>query len=61
MNVERPSSASSDVAHLVVASNNIPQGLWKMLLVREEERRNHRIREGRTMVIESGNQASRDA
>lgn len=43
--VERPSSASNDVAHLVVASSNIPQGLWKRLLVREEERRNHQIRE----------------
>jgi hypothetical protein len=27
MNIERPSSASNDVAHLVVASSNIPQGL----------------------------------
>jgi ankyrin repeat protein len=47
--VERPSSASNDVAHLVVARSNIPQGLWKRLLVREEERRNNRIRERQAM------------
>ena len=47
--VERPSSAISDVAHLVVASSDIPRALWKRLLVREEERRNHRIRERQAM------------
>jgi hypothetical protein len=61
MNVERLSSASNDVAHLVVASSNIPQGLWKRLPVREEGRRNHRIRERQAMAIESGNQTSRGA
>lgn len=61
MNVEKLSSASNDVAHLVVASSNIPLGLWKRLLVREEGRRNHRIRERQTMVIECENQTSRGA
>jgi hypothetical protein len=42
--VERPSSTSNDVAHLVVATSKISQGLWKRLLLRNEER-NHRIRE----------------
>ncbi|KIW63761.1 hypothetical protein PV04_08739 [Phialophora macrospora] len=35
--VEKPSSASNDVAHLVVTSSNIPRGLWKRLLVKEED------------------------
>lgn len=43
--VERPNSVSNNVAHLVVATSNIPKGLWKRLLLKEEERRNHRIRE----------------
>ena len=47
--VERPSSASSDVAHLVVTSSVIPRLLWKRLLLKEEERRNHRIRERQAM------------
>ena len=47
--VERPSPESNDVAHLVVASSIIPQGKWKRLLLREEEKRNHRIRERQAM------------
>ena len=43
--VERPPSASNDVAHLVVMTSNIPQGLWKRLLLKGEEKRNHWIRE----------------
>ena len=43
--VERQCSASNDVAHLVVMPSNIPQGLWKRLLSRGEEKRNHWIRE----------------
>ena len=43
--VERPCSAGSDVTHLVVAVSSIPQGLWKRLLLRGEEKRNCRIRE----------------
>ena len=43
--VERPCSASNDVAHLLVMTSNIPQGLWKRLLLRGEEKRNHWIRE----------------
>ncbi|KAL9098636.1 MAG: hypothetical protein Q9163_005743 [Psora crenata] len=43
--VERPCSASNDVTHLVVAVSSIPQGLWKRLLLRGEEKSNHRIRE----------------
>ncbi|OQU97801.1 hypothetical protein CLAIMM_03686 [Cladophialophora immunda] len=43
--VEKPRSASNDVAHLVVTSSNIPRARWKRLLVREKERGNCRIRE----------------
>ena len=43
--VERPNSASSDVAHLVVATSKMPQGLRKRLLLRGGERRTYRIRE----------------
>lgn len=43
--VERPRAAGSQVAHLMVANSRIPQAMWKRLLVREEERKNHRIRE----------------
>lgn len=43
--VERPSSASNDVTHLVVATSSIPQTYWKRVLLRGEGRRNNRIRE----------------
>ncbi|KAI9697369.1 MAG: hypothetical protein M1836_004647 [Candelina mexicana] len=43
--VERPSLANNDVTHLVVATSKIPQGLWKRLLLKGEERMNRRIRE----------------
>lgn len=43
--VERPSSASNDVAHLVVMTSSIPQGLWKRFLLKGEEKRHHWIRE----------------
>lgn len=43
--VERPRAPSDDVAHLVVGSSALSQAFWKRLLVREEERRHHRIRE----------------
>lgn len=43
--VERPCSTSNDVAHLVVMTSHVPQGLWKRLLLRGEEKRNHWIRE----------------
>lgn len=43
--VKRPSLASNEVTHLVVATSNIPQILWKRVLSMGRERDNHRIRE----------------
>lgn len=47
--VERPNPSSNDVAHLVVAASIIPQGWWKRVLLKEEEKRNSRIRERQAM------------
>ena len=43
--VERPNPSSNDVAHLVVADSIIPPGWWKRVLLKEEQKRNYRIRE----------------
>ena len=43
--VEKGCLGTSDVANLMVTTSNIPQGRWKKLLLRSEERKNHRIRE----------------
>lgn len=47
--VVRPNASSNDVAHLIVAASMIPQRLWKRLLLKEEEKRNSRIRERQAM------------
>ncbi|KAL8944841.1 MAG: hypothetical protein Q9211_000448 [Gyalolechia sp. 1 TL-2023] len=43
--VEKPGLANNDVTHLVMVTSKIPPKLWKRLLLKEEERKNSRIRE----------------
>ena len=43
--VERPSPESNNVAHLVVTTSSIPYRFWKRIVLKEEEKRNYKIRE----------------